>query len=73
MRDLTTHETQLGWHPYYRTSRSEIWGLTKRLQWCGVATRANELPPDAKEYGDIELYLSHLNRGRKPNVPGICH
>jgi sulfur-oxidizing protein SoxA len=70
---LTPHETQLGWHPYYRTSRGEIWDLTKRIQWCGVAVRANELAPDAPEYGDVELYLTHLNRGRKLSVPGIGH
>lgn len=70
---LTPHQTQLGWHPYYRTSKGEIWDLSKRLQWCGVAIRANELPPDAREYGDIELYLAHLNRGRKLNSPGIGH
>ena len=70
---LTSHQTQLGWHPYYRTSKSEIWDLNRRIQWCGVAIRANELPPDALEYGDIELYLSHLNKGRKLNVPGIGH
>ncbi len=70
---LTPHETQLGWHPYYRTSKGEIWDLDRRIQWCGVAIRANELPPDASEYGDIELYLTHMNRGRKLNVPGIGH
>jgi len=70
---LTPHQTQLGWHPYYRTSKAEIWDLSKRIQWCGVAIRANELPPDAPEYGDIELYLAHLNRGRTLNVPGIGH
>lgn len=70
---LTPHETQLGWHPYYRTSKGEIWGLTRRIQWCGVAIRANEMPPDAPEYGDIELYLTHINRGRKLDVPGIGH
>ncbi len=70
---LTPHETQLGWHPYYRTSKGEIWDLNRRIQWCGVAIRANELPPDAPEIGDIELYLSHMNRERKMNVPGIGH
>lgn len=70
---LTPHETQLGWHPYYRTSKGEIWDLSRRIQWCGVAIRANELPPDAPEYGEIELYLTHMNRGRKLNVPGIGH
>jgi len=38
-----------------------------------VATRVNELPPDAPEYGDIELYLTFLNTGEKINVPGIRH
>lgn len=70
---LTPHETQLGWHPYYRTSKGEIWDLSRRLQWCGVAIRANELPPDAPEYGDIELYLTHMNAGRPLDVPGIGH
>jgi L-cysteine S-thiosulfotransferase len=70
---LTPPETQLGWHPYYRTSQSQIWDLRKRMQWCGVAIRANELEPDAPEYGDIELYLTHLNRGNRLNVPGIGH
>jgi L-cysteine S-thiosulfotransferase len=72
---LTPHDTQLGWHPYYRTSQSQIWDLRKRMQWCGVAIRANELPPDAPEYGDIELYLTHLNAqgGQTLNVPGIGH
>lgn len=70
---LTPHQTQLGWHPYYRTSRGEIWDLTKRMQWCGVSVRSNELLPDAREYGDIELYLAHLNSGRKLNSPGIGH
>jgi len=70
---LTPHDTQLGWHPYYRTSKAEIWDLSKRIQWCGVAIRANELPPDAPEYGDIELYLTHMNRGRALDVPGIGH
>jgi sulfur-oxidizing protein SoxA len=38
-----------------------------------VAIWANELPPDAKEYGDLELYLASLNNGLKLNVPGIRH
>lgn len=57
--------------PTFRTSSSEIWDLPKRFQWCNVAVRANELPPDAIEYGDIELALAALNQGRKVNVPGI--
>jgi sulfur-oxidizing protein SoxA len=57
--------------PTFRTSHSEIWDLRKRFQWCNVAIRANELPPDAVEYGDIELALTALNQGQKVNAPGI--
>jgi L-cysteine S-thiosulfotransferase len=72
---LTPHQTQLGNHPYYRTSNSQIWDLRKRMQWCGVAVRANDLEPEAPEYGDIELYLTHLvsQSGKKLNVPGLGH
>jgi len=59
--------------PTWRTSRNEIWDIRKRLQWCNVAIRANELPPDAREYGDIELYLASLNNGLPLSVPGIRH
>jgi len=59
--------------PTYRTSRGAIWDIRKRFQWCGVAIRANELPPDAPEYGDLEIYLATLNNGRVLNVPGIRH
>lgn len=59
--------------PTYRTSRGEIWDIRKRLQWCNVAIRANELPPDAPEYGDIEMYLMSKNNGRPLSVPGIRH
>lgn len=59
--------------PTWRTSRSEIWDIRKRFQWCNVSVRANELPPDAPEYGDIELYLNTLNQGLTMNVPGIRH
>lgn len=59
--------------PTYRTSRSEIWDIRKRFQWCGVAIRANELPPDDPAYGDIELYLASLNEGLPLNAPGIRH
>ncbi|HQS82675.1 MAG TPA: sulfur oxidation c-type cytochrome SoxA [Thiobacillus sp.] len=57
--------------PTFRTSSSEIWDFSKRVQWCNVAIRANELPPDAVEYGDIELALAALTQGQKVNVPGI--
>ncbi len=59
--------------PTYRTSRGEIWDIRKRFQWCGVAIRANELPPDAPEYGDLEIYLADINKGRLLNVPGLGH
>ncbi|RKZ89514.1 MAG: sulfur oxidation c-type cytochrome SoxA [Candidatus Parabeggiatoa sp. nov. 3] len=59
--------------PTYRTSRGAIWDIRKRFQWCNVSIRANELPPDAPEYGDIEIYLATLNEGEELNVPGIRH
>jgi len=64
---------QLDHFPTWRTSRSEIWDIRKRFQWCNVAIRANELPPDAPEYGDIELALAIKNNGLPLNVPGIRH
>lgn len=70
---LTESKGQVAHTPTWRTSRGEIWDLRKRFQWCGVAIRANELPPDAVEYGDLELYLTFLNNGEKINVPGIRH
>lgn len=70
---LTETRGQIAHFPTFRTSRSEIWDLRKRFQWCNVAIRANELPPDAVEYGDIELALAALNQGEKLNVPGIRH
>lgn len=70
---LTESKGQVAHFPTWRTSRSEIWDLRKRFQWCNVSIRANELPPDAAEYGDIELYLTFLNNGEKIKVPGIRH
>ena len=64
---------QIDHFPTWRTSKLEIWDIRKRFQWCGVAIRANELPPDAKEYGELELYLTSLNNGLKLSVPGIRH
>ena len=66
-------KAQLGRHPYFRTSQGEIWDLRKRFQWCGVAVRANELPPDDTAYGDLELALTVLNQGRALATPGIGH
>lgn len=70
---LGENKGQLPHFPTWRTSRNEIWDIRKRFQWCGVAIRADELPPDAKEYGDLELYLATVNNGLKLNVPGIRH
>ena len=59
--------------PTWRTSLNEIWDIRKRFQWCQVNIRADELPPDAKEYGDLELFLAAQSDGLKENVPGIRH
>ncbi len=59
--------------PTWRTSLQTIWDIRQRFQWCQVNIRANELPPDAKEYGDLELYLASQNDGLKLSVPGIRH
>jgi sulfur-oxidizing protein SoxA len=59
--------------PTWRTSLQTVWDIRKRFQWCQVNIRADELPPDAKEYGDLELYLASVNSGLKLNVPGIRH
>jgi sulfur-oxidizing protein SoxA len=70
---LTGQVGQVAHFPTWRTSRAEIWDLRRRFQWCNVAIRANELPPDAPEYGDLELALTAVNNGQKLNVPGIRH
>jgi sulfur-oxidizing protein SoxA len=59
--------------PTWRTSLQAIWDIRQRFQWCQVNIRADELPPDAKEYGDLELYLMSQNDGLKLSVPGIRH
>ena len=59
--------------PTWRTSRGDIWDIRKRFQWCNVSVRANDLPPDAREYGDIEMALAAINKGEKINAPGIRH
>ena len=64
---------QLDHFPTWRTSLNQIWDIRKRFEWCNVAIWANELPPDAKAYGDLELYLASLSDGRKLSVPGIRH
>ena len=35
--------------PTFRTSQGGVWDFPRRLQWCNVAVRANELMPDAPE------------------------
>jgi sulfur-oxidizing protein SoxA len=59
--------------PTWRTSLNAIWDIRKRFQWCQVNIRADELPPDAPEYGELELYLASVNQGLKLSVPGIRH
>lgn len=59
--------------PLWRTSRNQIWDIRKRFQWCNVQVRANELPPDAVEYGELELYLRKMNEGQKLMAPNIRH
>lgn len=70
---LTTTKGMIDHFPTYRTSRGEIWDIRKRFQWCNVSVRANELPPDAKEYAELELYLTAINNGQILSVPGIRH
>jgi L-cysteine S-thiosulfotransferase len=64
---------QLDHFPTWRTSQQSIWDIRKRFQWCQVAIWADDLPPDASEYGDLELYLAARNAGQKLSVPGIRH
>lgn len=64
---------QMPHFPTWRTSRQEVWDIRRRFQWCGVAIRANELTPDAPEYGDLELFLTKANQGLPLNAPGIRH
>lgn len=64
---------QLDHFPTWRTSQQSVWDIRKRFQWCQVAIWADDLPPDASEYGDLELYLAAQNAGEKLSVPGIRH
>ena len=70
---LGTPKGQYDHFPTWRTSLLAVWDIRQRFQWCQVNIRADELPPDAKEYGDLELYLASLNEGQKLSVPGIRH
>jgi len=64
---------QIPHFPVWRTSRNEVWDIRKRLQWCNVQVRANELPPDAPEYDVLELYLTSQSNGLAYESPGIRH
>lgn len=64
---------QIPHFPVWRTSRNETWDIRKRLQWCNVQVRANELPPDAPEYGVLEYYLTAQSNGMAMESPGIRH
>jgi L-cysteine S-thiosulfotransferase len=64
---------QMDHFPLWRTSRSQIWDIRKRLQWCNVQIRANELPPDAPEYDALELFLKAASQGFKLTAPNIRH
>ena len=70
---LAEMKGQLDHFPTWRTSQQTIWDIRQRFQWCQVAVWANELPPDAKEYGDLELYLTAQSLGLNLNAPGIRH
>jgi L-cysteine S-thiosulfotransferase len=70
---LGEQKGQVDHFPTWRTSLLSIWDIRQRFQWCQVNIRADELPPDAKEYGDLELYLAAQSQGQKLNVPGIRH
>ena len=58
-------------YPTYRSGKDAIWDISRRIQWCNLAARANDLPPDAPEYADIELYLTVQSNGSKLSVPGF--
>jgi sulfur-oxidizing protein SoxA len=68
---LTERRGQTPHFPAWRITRNEIWDIRKRFQWCNVAIRANELPPDHPAYGDLELYVTSFSNGLPLNVPGI--
>jgi L-cysteine S-thiosulfotransferase len=64
---------QITHFPTWRTSREQIWDIRRRFQWCNVQIRANDLPPDAAEYADLEFYLTALSNGVGLEVPGVRH
>jgi sulfur-oxidizing protein SoxA len=68
---LAAPKGQYDHFPTWRTSQQKIWDIRQRFQWCQVNIRADELPPDSKEYGDLEMYLATQSQGLKLSVPGI--
>jgi sulfur-oxidizing protein SoxA len=70
---LAAYEGAFAHFPTFRTSRSEAWTFGRRMQWCNVAIRANEMAPGAPQYADLELYIASLNNGKVLDVPGIRH
>lgn len=70
---LGSTKGQIDHFPTWRTSRYETWDIRKRFEWCNVQIRANELPPDALPYDDLEVYLTAISNGMPMQVPGIRH
>ena len=59
--------------PVWRTDRTEVWDIRKRMQWCMIPLGANMLAADAIEYAELELYLTAFDVGKPMSVPGIRH
>jgi sulfur-oxidizing protein SoxA len=70
---LAAYKGAFAHFPTFRTSQGAVWDFPRRMQWCNVAVRANELPPDAPEYGELTLFVAAQNQGIPLNVPGIRH
>jgi len=59
--------------PLWRTDRTEVWDMRKRMQWCMTPLGMNMLAADAVEYAELELYLTSFDQGKPLSVPGIRH
>ena len=59
--------------PLWRTDRTEVWDMRKRMQWCMTPLGMNMLAADAIEYAELELYLTTFDVGKPMSVPGIRH
>jgi len=59
--------------PTWRTDRTEVWDMRKRMQWCMTPLGMNMLAADAIEYAELELYLTMFDVGKPMSVPGIRH